>query len=224
MLVLTRIQKAKRARRRDKVCRFASCDIGGRPGNRRGVLSQRSRITAPLLALTMLKVAEEFPRPINVANVITRSNGQPASAGDADLENTRSRGGTIADAQSRAQRSTDDGPARDGSAGGSRLLSAGGRTCVCPVAVSAMWWSRGQSLPVPGRACASRTTRHPRRIPMWATFLPGIHMANTVSAAIRGAFIVHISAIHMRSLMHQCRSGGTGLCITRGCRRAVRVQ
>jgi hypothetical protein len=126
MLVLTRIQKAKRARRRDKVCRFASCDIGWRPGNRRGVLSQRSRITAPLLALTMLKVAEEFPRPINVANVITRSNGQPASAGDADLENTRSRGGTIADAQSRAQRSTDDGFARDGSAGGSRLLSAGG--------------------------------------------------------------------------------------------------
>ena len=84
----------------------------------------------------MLKAAEEFPRPINVANVITRSNGQPASAGDADLENTRSRGGTIADAQSRAQRSTDDGPARDGSAGGSRLLSAGGRTCVCPVAVT----------------------------------------------------------------------------------------
>jgi hypothetical protein len=34
--------------------------------------------------------------------------------------------GTIADAQSRAQRGADDEFARDGSAGGSRLLSAGG--------------------------------------------------------------------------------------------------
>ena len=85
----------------------------------------------------MLKVAEEFPRPINVANVITRSNGQPASAGDADLENTTLASGgrlpTRKAALSAALMMSLLGTAAPAVAGCCPPAVA---ACVCPVAVT----------------------------------------------------------------------------------------
>ena len=130
--------------------------------------------------------------------------------------------GTIADAQSRAQRGADDEFARDGSAGGSRLLSAGGSG----LRLSGRYVvEQGPIFTGPGPCLRQPNEPAPAAYPYVGHVFTGYpYGESTVSAAIRGASIVHISAIHMRSLIHQCRSGGTGIRVTRGHRRAVHVQ